>query len=152
MTTTLTRRATRPAAQNTDWMADGLCRQFDPDLFFPDGRGAAVAIQNAQAKEVCMGCPVRAVCLEWAIDTGQSAGVWGGMSEDERAPLRRDLMTKRSGVTRCVQSQAYIEKRLGEDGASERQVSEELGVWPSTLRRALAMFEAEREQNTEVAA
>ena len=147
MTTTLTCRPTRDAARNTDWMADGLCRQVDPDLFFPDGRGAAVAIQNEKAKAVCEGCPVKAVCLEWAINTGQSAGVWGGMSEDERRPLRQDVMAKRSGTTRCLEAQAFIEKRL-EDGASERQVSEEVGVWPSTLRRALVMFAAEREEQT----
>ena len=151
MTTTLTRRATRPAARNTDWMADGLCRQVDPDLFFPDGRGGAVAVQNEKAKEVCMGCPVRAVCLEWALDTGQSAGVWGGMSEDERRPLRQDLLEKRSGVRRCLEAQAYIEQRL-EQNTSESEIAEELGVWRSSLRRALATFAAEREQDTEVAA
>ena len=28
-------------------------------------------------------------CLAWAIETGQDAGVWGGMSEDERRTLKR---------------------------------------------------------------
>jgi len=39
-------------------------------------------------------------CLTWALDSGQYAGVWGGMSEDERRALkRRNARTKaRSGV------------------------------------------------------
>ena len=28
-------------------------------------------------------------CLRWALDTGQDAGVWGGLSEDERRALKR---------------------------------------------------------------
>jgi WhiB family redox-sensing transcriptional regulator len=27
--------------------------------------------------------------LTWALDSGQDAGVWGGMSEDERRALKR---------------------------------------------------------------
>ncbi len=34
-------------------------------------------------------CPVRTSCLEWALASGQEAGVWGGTSEDERHALRR---------------------------------------------------------------
>ncbi|WP_081315239.1 WhiB family transcriptional regulator [Rothia kristinae] len=26
---------------------------------------------------------------EWAVETGQDSGVWGGMSEDERRALKR---------------------------------------------------------------
>ena len=36
-----------------------------------------------------MQCEVRTECLEWAMVTGQDAGVWGGLSEDERRALRR---------------------------------------------------------------
>jgi len=28
-------------------------------------------------------------CLAWAIESGQDAGVWGGLSEDERRALKR---------------------------------------------------------------
>ena len=34
-------------------------------------------------------CPVMEPCLEWAVDSGQDAGVWGGMSEDERRAYKR---------------------------------------------------------------
>jgi len=32
---------------------------------------------------------VTSQCLKWALETGQDAGVWGGMSEEERRALRR---------------------------------------------------------------
>jgi WhiB family redox-sensing transcriptional regulator len=34
-------------------------------------------------------CPVMTDCLQWALETGQEAGVWGGASEDERRAMRR---------------------------------------------------------------
>jgi len=35
-------------------------------------------------------------CLRWAIDSGQDAGVWGGMSEDERRTLKRRTIRLRA--------------------------------------------------------
>jgi WhiB family redox-sensing transcriptional regulator len=61
---------------------------MDPELFFPVGNAGSALLQIDQAKQVCAGCPVRAPCLEWALGSGQEAGVWGGTSEDERRALR----------------------------------------------------------------
>jgi WhiB family redox-sensing transcriptional regulator len=37
-------------------------------------------------------------CLAWALESGQDAGVWGGMSEDERRALkRRNARARRAG-------------------------------------------------------
>jgi WhiB family transcriptional regulator, redox-sensing transcriptional regulator len=140
--TTATRRPTTPATP-TDWMQDGLCAQTDPALFFPDGTGNAITSQVKQAKKICAKCPVKAICLEWAVDTGQSAGVWGGLSEDERVPMRRERVANRSGVARCVQSQTFIEQRL-EDDVPVRKIAEELGVSHTSVRRALDLFRSEQ--------
>jgi WhiB family transcriptional regulator, redox-sensing transcriptional regulator len=48
-------------------------------------------LQIEQAKEVCRRCDVVDACLQWALDTGQDAGVCGGMSDDERRLTRRRL-------------------------------------------------------------
>jgi WhiB family redox-sensing transcriptional regulator len=66
-----------------DWMSDGLCAQTDPELFHPEH-----GQKNAEAKRVCLACPVRATCLEWALETGQQFGIWGGAGEDERRRMR----------------------------------------------------------------
>jgi WhiB family redox-sensing transcriptional regulator len=35
-------------------------------------------------------------CLRWAIDSGQDAGVWGGLSEDERRAVKRRTVRLRA--------------------------------------------------------
>ena len=47
------------------------------------------ACTTDEAKAVCRRCSVTESCLQWAIESGQDAGVWGGMSEDERRALKR---------------------------------------------------------------
>ena len=72
-----------------DWVHHARCRDEDPELFFPIGTTGPAAMQIDAAKAICDGCGVRVDCLEWAMATGQDAGVWGGLSEDERRALRR---------------------------------------------------------------
>lgn len=72
-----------------DWRHSALCRDEDPELFFPVGNSGPALLQIEEAKAVCMRCPVREQCLEFALSSGQDAGVWGGLSEDERRSLKR---------------------------------------------------------------
>ena len=77
---------------DSEWMDEGNCVEHPPGLFFPsDGVGVEVA------KKVCVDCPVREVCLEYALVNRVDHGVWGGTSERER---RRIL--KRRSVTSPV--------------------------------------------------
>ncbi|MGP2436225.1 WhiB family transcriptional regulator [Streptomyces sp. JW3] len=78
-----------------DWREHAACRDEDPDLFFPIGTSGPALLQTEQAKAVCHHCPVRDQCLEWALDTGQSIGVWGGTDENERRALKRRLANRR---------------------------------------------------------
>lgn len=72
-----------------DWRNRALCRDEDPELFFPIGTSGPALLQAEQAKAVCARCTVQQSCLEWALESGQDAGVWGGLSEDERRALKR---------------------------------------------------------------
>lgn len=82
---------TRAAHWSTDsppdpdaWKLDGLCRQTDPEAFFPE-KGQP----TRPAKAVCGRCPVAAECLEYALTHDERFGVWGGLSERERRRLRQ---------------------------------------------------------------
>jgi len=86
--------------QSVDWIHRARCKDEDPELFFPVGTTGPAAAQLAAAKAICMQCPVKMECLEWAMATGQDAGVWGGLSEDERRALRR--ARRRSETSRLV--------------------------------------------------
>jgi len=72
-----------------DWRHRALCRDEDPELFFPIGTTGPAATQEDEAKQVCRRCAVTEDCLEWALETGQDNGVWGATSEDERRMLKR---------------------------------------------------------------
>lgn len=72
-----------------DWRHRAICRHVDPELFFPIGTTGPAAVQVEEAKAVCRRCPVVNDCLLWALASGQDAGVWGGLDEDERRALRR---------------------------------------------------------------
>lgn len=78
-----------PGWDEGGWRAQAACRGEDPELFFPVGSTGPALEQIAKAKEVCAGCPVREVCLDFALSTGQGYGIWGGLTEDERRSLRR---------------------------------------------------------------
>jgi WhiB family redox-sensing transcriptional regulator len=81
-----------------DWRFRAACRMEEPELFFPVGTRGPALVQLARAKSVCRRCPVLLQCRTWALTTGQAAGVWGGMSEDERRAMRRhqvDLLLPR---------------------------------------------------------
>jgi WhiB family redox-sensing transcriptional regulator len=79
----------------TDWRARGACISADPDLFFPVSTAGLSRRQEARAKAVCARCPVRADCLQFALDSAQPYGVWGGLSELELARLRRSRVRAR---------------------------------------------------------
>jgi WhiB family transcriptional regulator, redox-sensing transcriptional regulator len=72
-----------------DWRHYAACRDVDPELFFPIGNTGPALLQIDEAKQVCHRCPVMESCLQWALESGQDAGVWGGLSEDERRALKR---------------------------------------------------------------
>ncbi len=85
-----------------DWRHEAACRDEDPELFFPIGNTGPALAQIEEAKKVCHRCPVKEACLAWALESGQDAGVWGGLSEDERRALKRRAARNRA---RMMESQ-----------------------------------------------
>lgn len=70
---------------DTRWMKWAACRGLDPNLFFPEKGDGSRGV-----KDVCRPCPVRQECLDYAIETSQWKGVWGGTTERERKAIRRN--------------------------------------------------------------
>lgn len=75
----------------TDWRHRAACQDEDPELFFPVSDLGPGARQAQEAKAVCARCPVRARCLEYALDNGLDFGIFGGATEHERRELTRRL-------------------------------------------------------------
>lgn len=78
-----------------EWRHEAACVGEDPELFFPIGSTGPALEQIEAAKQVCNRCPVRTECLEFALDTNQDSGVWGGTSEDKRRTARRRRARRR---------------------------------------------------------
>jgi WhiB family transcriptional regulator, redox-sensing transcriptional regulator len=55
------------------WMLDAACRDLDTAAFF-----GVELDEVAEAKRVCLACPVRRQCLDAAVERGEQYGVWGG--------------------------------------------------------------------------
>lgn len=66
------------------WQEWALCAQTDPEAFFPEKGGS-----TREAKRVCMACPVRVDCLNYALDGEERFGIWGGLSERERRRVKK---------------------------------------------------------------
>jgi WhiB family redox-sensing transcriptional regulator len=71
-------------ATGASWPSSAACRSADPELFFPLSESGKALEQIAEAKVICAGCPVRRQCLEFALRTRQTHGIWGGLTELER--------------------------------------------------------------------
>lgn len=71
----------RPAGS---WVDEGACVGSPGDLWYEDH-----SRRTAQAVEICKECPVADLCLQWALDTGEGWGVWGGKTAKERDLIRR---------------------------------------------------------------
>ena len=78
-----------PLMELWDWQFDGACRDAEPAIFFhPEGeRGAARRRRAEAAKAICGGCRVLAECRAHALSVREPYGVWGGLTEEERAGL-----------------------------------------------------------------
>jgi WhiB family redox-sensing transcriptional regulator len=85
----------RTAAVDIAWRQDAACRSANPDLFFPAGTSGNAIEEIDAAKAVCQTCKVQHKCLQFALETNQEAGIWGGTTEDERRRLRRAWLAAR---------------------------------------------------------
>lgn len=85
-----------PVMDLWEWQYEGKCREADPTLFFhPEGeRGSARRRRAEAAKAICATCPVREMCLQHSLAVREPYGVWGGLSEEERAAVLSERVRK----------------------------------------------------------
>ena len=88
-----------------EWVADAVCGQTDPEVFFPEKGGNSAR----QAKAICAECPVLDQCREYALaqDAMSLHGVWGGTTQDERRKIRAGLGLNVKQLQPCGTRAAY---------------------------------------------
>jgi WhiB family transcriptional regulator, redox-sensing transcriptional regulator len=73
--------------EDQEWREHASCLDFSAVLFFgfDDSESPAEKrLREDQAKTVCVECPVRQDCLDYALSARESHGIWGGMTDVER--------------------------------------------------------------------
>lgn len=147
-----TKRAALHLTRDYDWRDDAACREEDPELFFPVGLSGPALDQEDQAKAVCRRCPSRDLCLQWALETGQESGVWGGLSEWDRGGLLGQQYRTASDGTPAWK--VIVETRRGEyealagQGLSGWEIAQRMRTNAQTIirvRDALAGLEQAEE-------
>jgi WhiB family transcriptional regulator, redox-sensing transcriptional regulator len=74
------------------WQFRALCRGEDSALFFPPHTLETredKQDREGRAKAICAACPVRAECLDYALEIREPYGIWGGLNELERRLVLR---------------------------------------------------------------
>jgi WhiB family redox-sensing transcriptional regulator len=72
------------------WQCRAACRGPESTLFYPPAAAETRPEREdreRRAKAICAGCPVLAPCREFALDTREPHGIWGGLNEHERQAL-----------------------------------------------------------------
>lgn len=78
--------------ETPEWFKNAACRKLHGDFFFPP-----MDVENPEkyydvARTVCASCPVWKQCL--AAGQKEVWGMWGGLTPQERIPLRDNYKTK----------------------------------------------------------
>lgn len=85
---------------NDGWRSRASCRTGVPNvqtpMFFSWDDSPLPLVEQRRAASFCNAfCPVKAQCLEYALNTGEQWGVWGGTTEPEREHLMKKSRTER---------------------------------------------------------
>ena len=82
-----TKRLPVPLVAHWDWQLEAACRGMECSIFFHPSNERNSDRENRimAAKQICRRCQAVTECLEHALRVREPYGIWGGLSEDERA-------------------------------------------------------------------
>jgi hypothetical protein len=104
-------------------------------VFFP-GRGESAE----PARRVCASCPVRQPCLDYALSHAITHGIWGGLTERDRRPLR----VHRTAAARQERDKAIAAAAAA--GNTMAAISRTFGLTATSVTRVLS-HEADRRRS-----
>jgi WhiB family redox-sensing transcriptional regulator len=115
-----------PVPALAGWRYQAACRGADLSVFFP-GRGESAE----PARQICAGCPVRQSCLDYALSHGITHGIWGGLTERDRRPLR----VHHTAAARRKRDQAIAAAAAA--GSTRAAISRAFGLTATSVGRVL---------------
>lgn len=66
------------------WRQRAACQGIESEIFYPSGED-----EIERARGICVACPVRQPCLEYALANRERDGIWGGATEKDRRRMIR---------------------------------------------------------------
>jgi hypothetical protein len=96
-------------------------------VFFP-GRGESVE----PAQRICVSCPVRQPCLDYALSHGIVHGIWGGLAERDRRALR----SRHTGTARRERDEAVATAAAA--GYTKAAIGRAFGLAATSVTRVLS--------------
>ncbi len=78
------------AQANLEDLGETLPCRKSPDFFYPEDyfEPSVRKIAETLAKELCLDCPLVALCKSYAVLAQEDYGIWGGTNARERRELR----------------------------------------------------------------
>lgn len=74
--TPITQDVLHDAFRNSEWREEALCKRFDTNIWYEER-------QATRAIAICNVCPVKNECYEFAMETKQQYGIWGGVDVEK---------------------------------------------------------------------
>jgi len=117
-----------------EWQKNAACRAMGSAVFFhpTDERDPARSHRIARAQAVCHSCAVIVDCLAYALRVREPYGIWGGLSENDRASLLGLKSMRYAGAARQsgIESQAAAQlaittRRSGWASAADQGIDAE---------------------------
>ena len=62
------------------------CQNTDPEIWFSEREEAGNNYR--MAKTLCAMCPAMEACAKYALEAGETDGIWGGLTPRERGRMR----------------------------------------------------------------
>jgi WhiB family redox-sensing transcriptional regulator len=83
---------------NLSWLDYANCKGVDQSVFFLEGHAPPQESRQRviEAKSYCNACSVKQECLQYAMDSKEKHGIYGGATPVERLSMRNSAKKKRS--------------------------------------------------------
>jgi len=78
-----------------------------PDLFFIEGKETHYGWMRVSAINLCNTCPLKDLCLDYALEAGEQHGIWGGQTASMRSQIRRASNRARTEFEQLLGRRAF---------------------------------------------
>jgi hypothetical protein len=124
-----------------EWHRDALCAEIGGNSWFPEKGDTA-----QDARKICVRCPVRQECLDYALENADLTGIWGATSEWERKRMRRG-----EEVTPYIRAGRKMESRVCHFCGQEFQTYRKSAKFCSNVCSTKGWHQSQRELRSKAA-